>query len=113
MYAELEIKQFGPIKECNLSIKQVTVLQESRQREKYDCEISVLLFISKGCIMAWTINNYDGIEKRSKWYQNIDLELDKYFFRIFGECDLKPDLYIKYHYGSGEYIEIEQNLNMK
>lgn len=109
MYAELEIKQFGPIKECNLSIKQVTVFTGEQAAGKSTIAKLVYFFLSlRDVLWHGQINNYDGIEKRSKWYQNIDLELDKYFFRIFGECDLKPDLYIKYHYGSGEYIEIEQ-----
>ena len=84
MYAELEIKQFGPIKECNLSIKQVTVFTGEQAAGKSTIAKLVYFFLSlRDVLWHGQINNYDGIEKRSKWYQNIDLELDKYFFRIF------------------------------
>lgn len=46
MYAELEIKQFGPIKKCNLSIKQVTVFTGEQAAGKSTIAKLVYFFLS-------------------------------------------------------------------
>lgn len=103
----LEMKNFGPIKECCIDIDKITIFTGPQAAGKSTVAKMIYFFSTVGDDVAnWNLRYKNNLKEKNNFFDYVYFELIEKFFQIFGEVPLKEGACINYYYGIDTYIKI-------